>query len=330
MAVSDKKKAAFASLIARQKERRQNESLDGRTNSKGDNKGVQSRHRAEPEPGATGISGGSAGDPVVGGDSTNTGPEQNAVAGPGGNLGGSQSPGADSGRPEGRRRIASRPRSELSPEERNFTIEPGSEPQPAGRRKRLEANLAAIRLLKVLEIEDRLATPEEKQVLAKYNGFGADKEVFNSSMAQYRTFANRDSYDFYAGRKVYELKAGLDVETLYARLQPVLSGVSLSDFAARFDKVNTAAVVEYLVSALQFPQYDSAPHSLYSYLDRRLKEDNPFVVKREVRRVPGGDERRGMGSGFSFEFKFSLHPSRNLPSDLESGSKSRVPQREGV
>src|SRR4029077_11339755 len=115
MAVSDKKKAAFASLIARQKERRQNESLDGRTNSKGDNKGVQSRHRAEPEPGATGISGASAGDPVVGGDSTNTGPEQNAVAGPGGNLGGSQtdspeaSPGADSDGREGRRRIAPRP-----------------------------------------------------------------------------------------------------------------------------------------------------------------------------------------------------------------------------
>jgi len=145
----------------------------------------------------------------------------------------------------------------------------------------LEANLEAIRLLKVLELEDRLATPEEKQVLAKYNGFGADKEVFNSSMAQYRTFANRDSYDFYAGRKVYELKAGLDAETLYAQLQPVLTGVRLSDFAARFDKINTASVVEYLVSALQLPQYDSAPQGLYSYLDRRLKEDNPFVVKRE-------------------------------------------------
>ena len=70
----------------------------------------------------------------------------------------------------------------------------------------MEANLDAIRLLKVLELEDRLATPEEKQVLAKYNGFGADKEVFNSSMAQYRTFANRDSYDFYAGRKVLRVK----------------------------------------------------------------------------------------------------------------------------
>ena len=131
-----------------------------------------------------------------------------------------------------RRRIAPRPRSELSPEERNFTIEPGFEPQPAGRRKRLEANLEAIRLLKVLELEDRLATPEEKQVLAKYNGFGADKEVFNSSMAQYRTFANRDSYDFYAGRKVYELKAGLDAETLYAQLRPVLTGVSVVEICS--------------------------------------------------------------------------------------------------
>src|SRR5260370_42608753 len=114
MAVSDKKKAAFASLIARQKERRQNESLDGRTNSKGGNKGVQSSHRTEAEPGATGISGGSAGGPVVGGDPTNTGPEQRAAAGSGRKLGGSQthgpapSPAAATGRPESRRRIAPR------------------------------------------------------------------------------------------------------------------------------------------------------------------------------------------------------------------------------
>src|SRR5260370_33999830 len=90
MAVSDKKKAAFASLIARQKERRQNESLDGRTNSKGSNKGVRSSHRTKPEPGRTGLSGGSAGDPVAGRDPTNSGPEQRPVAGSGGNLAGSQ------------------------------------------------------------------------------------------------------------------------------------------------------------------------------------------------------------------------------------------------
>ena len=165
MAVSDKKKAAFASLIARQKKRRQNESLDGRTNSEGGNKRDKSRHRTKPEPRGTGLTGGSSSDPVAGGDPGNTTAQPNSDAGSGVNLGGSQtsspeaSPGADSGWPERRRRIA-RPRSELSPEERNFRIEPGTEPQPAGRRKRLEANLAAIKLLKVLELEDRPATAD--------------------------------------------------------------------------------------------------------------------------------------------------------------------------
>ena len=49
-----------------------------------------------------------------------------------------------------------------------------------------------------------------------------------------------------------------------------------------------------------------------------------------VRRIPGGNDRRRMGSRFSFEFKFSLHPNRNLPSDLESDSKNRVPKRESL
>jgi N12 class adenine-specific DNA methylase len=282
MAVSDKKKAAFASLISRQKERRQNESLDGRTDSEGGNKRVKSRHRRKPERGATGITGGSPGDPVIRGDPTNSGIERNDVPGSAGNLGGSQadrreaSPGADSVGGEGRRRIVLRPRSELSPEELNFTIEPGSEPQPTGRKRRLEANLAAIKLLKVLELEDRAATPEEKQVLAQYNGFGADKEVFNSSMAQYRTFANRDIYEFYAGRKVLGLKEELDAETLFSQLRPILKGVNSSKFAAQFEKINAPAVISYLVSNLHIPE-----HSLFSYLERHLKESNPLLVRRE-------------------------------------------------
>jgi N12 class adenine-specific DNA methylase len=140
----------------------------------------------------------------------------------------------------------------------------------------LEANLAAIKLLKVLELEDRAATPEEKQVLAQYNGFGADKEVFNSSMAQYRTFANRDIYEFYAGRKVLGLKEELDAETLFSQLRPILKGVNSSKFAAQFEKINAPAVISYLVSNLHIPE-----HSLFSYLERHLKESNPLLVRRE-------------------------------------------------
>jgi hypothetical protein len=286
MAVSEKKRAAFAGLIARQKEKRKNESLDGRKDSKSNNSGISSSQETGAGLGAVGVGGGGTGDPVVGGDPGDRGSEQGNVTGSPGDLGGGQRRGGKGAPGEDRagsersgarsRTVGTRPRSELSPEERNFTIEPGSEPQPAGRKKRLEANLAAIKLLKKLELEDRHASPEEKQILAKYNGFGADKEVFNSSMAQYRTFANRDSYEFYAGRKVLVLKEGLDAETVYARLQPVLNGVSRAEFAAQLEKLSTADLGLYLSDKLYVAQ-----HSLYAYLERALKEANPFSVKTE-------------------------------------------------
>jgi N12 class adenine-specific DNA methylase len=72
----------------------------------------------------------------------------------------------------------------------------------------LRANLEAIKLLKELEAEQRLASQKEKAVLAKYNGFGADKEVFNSSMAQYRGFAHRNNFPFYAGTEVIDEESG--------------------------------------------------------------------------------------------------------------------------
>ena len=43
-------------------------------------------------------------------------------------------------------------------------------------------------------------------------------------MAQYRTFANRDIYEFYAGRKVLGLKEELDAETLFSQLRPHFEG----------------------------------------------------------------------------------------------------------
>jgi N12 class adenine-specific DNA methylase len=279
MAVSEKKRAAFASLIARQKEKRKNESLDGGTDSKSNNYGATSSHEAEAGPGTVGKDRGRAGDAVVRTDSTDRGSEQGNIAGSRGDRGGGQGHSRKGASGENRAgsarsgRVSTPQRSSLAPEERNFTIEPGFDPQPAGRKKRLEANLAAIKLLKTLELENRHATPEEKQILAKYNGFGADKEVFNSSMAQYRTFVHRDSYEFYAGRKVLVLKEGLDAETVYGRLQPVLNRLSRAEFASRFE---TGELVNYLCDNRGLSQ-----HSLYLYLERELKEANPFSVKTE-------------------------------------------------
>ena len=65
----------------------------------------------------------------------------------------------------------------------NHSIEPGDEIAPKGKKGKANANLAAIRLLKQLEAENRPATPAEKKVLAKYTGWGGVKEVFEEGKA---------------------------------------------------------------------------------------------------------------------------------------------------
>src|ERR1700736_5079617 len=169
MAVSDKKKAAFANLIIRLKETRKNESLDGRTDGNSSDQGVGSGISDAAGSGAVRVAGGEPGGPGAGGNTGDPSSEQGQVAGPGGDFGGSQavgggaSPGeGESGTETAGRRVKPRPQAELSAEERNFIIAPGEEPQPRGRDSRLRANLNAIRLLRTLEAEDRLATPEEQ------------------------------------------------------------------------------------------------------------------------------------------------------------------------
>ncbi len=50
-----------------------------------------------------------------------------------------------------------------------------------GAKEKFRNNMAAINLLKELEFEDRLATPEEQEVLAKYVGFGGLADAFDES-----------------------------------------------------------------------------------------------------------------------------------------------------
>ena len=57
---------------------------------------------------------------------------------------------------------------------------------PSGDKAKVRANLDAIKLLKQLEAENRNATPEEKQVLARYTGWGGLKEIFDEGKAAYR------------------------------------------------------------------------------------------------------------------------------------------------
>src|SRR6516165_10268480 len=130
MAVSEKKKAAFASLIARQKKDRKNESVDGRKHSTGSDKGIGSALSAEA--GGAGVTGGKGSDPAIGRDPANRSTQQGDVGGPSGGAGSRQthsdrtSQREDTGR-SGKRtgKLSHRPRAELAPEARNFTIAPG-------------------------------------------------------------------------------------------------------------------------------------------------------------------------------------------------------------
>ena len=57
---------------------------------------------------------------------------------------------------------------------------------PKGEKGKVNANLAAIRLLKQLESENRPATPAEKKVLAQYTGWGGLAPTFDRAKAEAR------------------------------------------------------------------------------------------------------------------------------------------------
>lgn len=56
---------------------------------------------------------------------------------------------------------------------------------PAGKKAKLEANLAALRVLRKLQTDKRSATPEEQTVLARWAGWGGLPEVFDPRKKDY-------------------------------------------------------------------------------------------------------------------------------------------------
>src|SRR6266571_6236585 len=80
--------------------------------------------------------------------------------------------------PAGRRRvIPAVPEPETQPS-RDFRITEAHGVGTGGLHEKAKANIAAIRLVKTLEAEDRDATDEEKAVLVRYAGWGALAQVF--------------------------------------------------------------------------------------------------------------------------------------------------------
>ena len=61
---------------------------------------------------------------------------------------------------------------QIPPPPAPFKISDDLKKDSIGLKKKYDENIAAIKLLKQLEQEDREATDEEKNILAKYNGWG--------------------------------------------------------------------------------------------------------------------------------------------------------------
>jgi N12 class adenine-specific DNA methylase len=99
--------------------------------------------------------------------------------------------GADAGRPARKGRTISQAgtgvaieRPEEGSAERNISLNRDQRLAPKGVTGKLKANLAAIRIIKALESEGRLATPEEKQELVKFSGWGALSQSFDDDKAE--------------------------------------------------------------------------------------------------------------------------------------------------
>ncbi|MBE7558218.1 DEAD/DEAH box helicase family protein [bacterium] len=83
----------------------------------------------------------------------------------------------------------------------NHSIAPEDEIAPKGDVAKARANLAAIRLLRVLESENREATADEKRVLARYTGWGGLSQVFDRGKREAMEAAQRGDLHFRHGRR---------------------------------------------------------------------------------------------------------------------------------
>lgn len=81
----------------------------------------------------------------------------------------------------------------MAAEQGAFRPESQNDLAPAAPMARLEANLAALRLLRVLQAEERAATQDERRVLARWSSWGALPNVFDPSKE--RSKSRRAQYE---------------------------------------------------------------------------------------------------------------------------------------
>ena len=97
----------------------------------------------------------------------------------------------------------------LSADRRNYRIA-NDALGVGGAKEKFRNNMAAIRLLHDLQIENRLATPEEQETLAKYVGWGGLSMAFDSNNAAWEN-------------EYKELKSALSDEEYHAAMESTLT-----------------------------------------------------------------------------------------------------------
>lgn len=75
------------------------------------------------------------------------------------------------------------------------------------RSEKYAANVAAIRTLKQIEAEERLATPEEQEILSRYVGWGGLADCFDERHGKYLELKSLLSEDEYAAARASSLTA---------------------------------------------------------------------------------------------------------------------------
>ena len=81
--------------------------------------------------------------------------------------------------------LTARPEREEKPVEKHDYTITDEHLGEGGAKAKFTANIDAIRTLKTIEIENRLATPEEQEVLAKYVGWGGLSQAFDGNNSQW-------------------------------------------------------------------------------------------------------------------------------------------------
>ena len=90
---------------------------------------------------------------------------------------------------------------ENKPKTQNFVIDDDNFGVAGGAKTRYADNIEAIKTLKMIEAENRTATPEEQKILSKYTGWGAIPQAFDinndkwrTEYAEFRTLLTPDEY----------------------------------------------------------------------------------------------------------------------------------------